>query len=337
MIIPVKTQADSYNIYLERGALKKIGDYFNLDRKVLVVTDSGVPSQYAETVASCCKQAVIVVFEQGEKSKSLDTFKSILEKMVENNFTRTDCVVAVGGGVVGDISGFVASAYMRGVDFYNVPTTLLSQVDSSIGGKTAVDFMGLKNIVGAFYQPKGVLIDSDTLKTLPDRQIANGLSEALKMSIINDEMLFEIFEKQDVMKNIDTIIERSLYIKKYVVEADEKESGLRKTLNFGHTLAHAIEAVNSLEKYYHGECVSIGMIPMCSEIVRKRLIPILKKLNLPTEIEYGADELINACKHDKKTAGDSITVVFVEKIGESILQKMSFNEFEKVVRKVLDK
>ena len=337
MIIPVKTQADSYNIYLERGALKKIGDYFNLDRKVLVVTDSGVPSQYAETVASCCKHAVIVVFEQGEKSKNLDTFKSILEKMVENNFTRTDCVVAVGGGVVGDISGFVASAYMRGVDFYNVPTTLLSQVDSSIGGKTAVDFMGLKNIVGAFYQPKGVLIDSDTLKTLPDRQIANGLSEALKMSIINDEILFEIFEKQDVMKNIDTIIERSLYIKKYVVEADEKELGLRKTLNFGHTLAHAIEAVNSLEKYYHGECVSIGMIPMCSEIVRKRLIPILKKLNLPTEIEYGADELINACKHDKKTAGDSITVVFVEMIGESILQKMSFNEFEKVVRKVLDK
>ena len=337
MIIPVKTQTGSYNIYLERGALEKAGVYLKLDRKVLVVTDSGVPAEYAKTVASCCKDAVIATIEMGEKSKNIDSFKYLLECMVKNNFTRTDCVVAVGGGVVGDLSGFVASAYMRGVDFYNIPTTVLSQVDSSIGGKTAIDFMGIKNIVGAFYPPMAVIIDPDTLKILPDRQVSNGLSEALKMSMINDPLLFEIFEKDDIYENIDVVIERSLRIKKYVVENDEKQSGLRKTLNFGHTLAHAIEAVNSLENYYHGECVSIGMVPMCSPDIRERLIPILKKLSLPTDCEFSADQLIEACRHDKKTSGDSITVVFVSEIGSSELRKMPFTEFEEMVKRVLDK
>ncbi len=335
MIIPIKTQNGSYNIYLGRGGLKKAGEYFNLNRKVLVVTDSGVPAEYAETVAECCKSAVIVTIEMGEKSKNIDTFKYLLECLVNNNFTRTDCVVAVGGGVVGDLSGFVASAFMRGIDFYNIPTTVLSQVDSSIGGKTAIDFMGLKNIVGAFYPPMGVLIDPDTLKTLPKRQISNGLAEALKMSMIADPVLFDIFENGDIESDIDNIIERSLRIKKYVVEEDEKESGLRKTLNFGHTLAHAIESVNELETYYHGECVSIGMVPMCAPDVRERLLPILKKLDLPTDTEYTAEQLIDACRHDKKTSGDIITIVYVSEIGKSELRKMAFVEYEELVKKVL--
>ena len=154
MIIPVKTQTGTYNIYLERGALKNAGEYLDLKRKVLIVTDTGVPKEYAKTVADACSDAVIVTINEGEKSKNIDTFKYLLECMVENNFTRTDCVVAVGGGVVGDLSGFVAACYMRGVDFYNIPTTVLSQVDSSIGGKTAIDFSGIKNIVGAFYPPR---------------------------------------------------------------------------------------------------------------------------------------------------------------------------------------
>ena len=335
MIIPVKTQTNTYNIYLERGALSKASEYFYLDRRVMIVTDSGVPSEYSRTVASCCKAPVILTLEMGEKTKNIDSFKLILEKLVENNFTRTDCMVAVGGGVVGDLTGFAASAFMRGIDFYNVPTTLLSQVDSSIGGKTAIDFMGLKNIVGAFYPPCGVLIDPDTLKTLPDRQVSNGLSEALKMSMINDPVLFEIFEKRNPLECIDTVIERSLYIKKYVVETDEKESGLRKTLNFGHTLAHAIESVNEMENYYHGECVSIGMVPMCSDDIRERLIPILKKLKLPYETDMTADMLIEAVRHDKKASGDNITVVFVSEIGKAELVKMSVAEYENMIRKVL--
>ncbi len=335
MIIPIKTKNGSYNIYLERGALKKAGEYFNLNRKVMVITDTGVPAQYAEEVASCCKNAIITTIEMGEKSKNIDTFKYLLEGMVKNNFTRTDCVVAVGGGVVGDLSGFVASTYMRGVDFYNIPTTVLSEVDSSIGGKTAIDFMGLKNIVGAFYPPMGVLIDPDTLVTLPKRQISNGLAEALKMSMTSDPVLFNIFENKDIMENIDTIIERSLYIKKYVVEQDEKESGLRRILNFGHTLAHAIESVNDLETYYHGECVSIGMVPMCSPAVRQRLIPILKKLELPTATGYAAEELIDACRHDKKASGNDITIVYVSEIGKAELRKMPLSEYEKIIKKVL--
>lgn len=335
MIIPVKTQLGKYDIILERGSLKRSGDYFALDRKVLVVTDSGVPEEYSNTVASCCEHPVIVTIEQGERSKNLDTYKYLLEKLVENNFTRTDCVVAVGGGVVGDLAGFVSSSYMRGIDFYNIPTTVLSQVDSSIGGKTAVDFMGLKNIVGAFYQPKGVLIDSDVLKTLPDRQISNGLSEALKSALIGDKELFDIFENEDIMQNIDKIIERSLMVKKKVVEQDEKECGLRKILNFGHTLGHAVESVNSLDKYYHGECVAIGMIPMCSEQIRIRVLPILKKLGLPTETDYTAEQLIDICRHDKKTDGDSITVVKVNTVGKAELEKMSFSDYEKLVKEVI--
>lgn len=335
MIIPVKTQNGSYNIYLERGALSKAGEYFSLDRKALIVTDSGVPKEYAETVAKCCKEPHTVTLEMGEKTKNIGSFKYLLEQMVNFGFTRTDCVVAVGGGVVGDLSGFAASAFMRGIDFYNIPTTVLSEVDSSIGGKTAVDFMGYKNIVGAFYPPMGVLIDPDTLKTLPERQISNGLAESLKMSITNDPILFDIFENKDIMENIDTVIERSLYIKKYIVEHDEKEAGLRKTLNFGHTLAHAIESVNELEKYYHGECVSIGMVPMCADGVRERLLPILRKLGLPTETEYTSEQLIEACRHDKKTSGDSITVVYVPEIGKAELKKMAFEQYADLIKRVL--
>lgn len=332
MIIPVKTGNGGYNIYLERGALKKAGELLNLDRKVLIVSDSGVPSDYAKTVASICKEPFIVTIEQGEPSKCFDTFKMLLSKLVKGNFTRTDCVVAVGGGVVGDLAGFVAASFMRGIDFYNIPTTVLSQVDSSIGGKVAIDFEGYKNIVGAFYPPKAVIIDSDTLKTLPQRQISNGLAEALKMSLTSDKELFIIFENEDItQKNIDTVIYRSLLIKREVVEKDEKESGLRKILNFGHTLAHAIESENNMRELYHGECVALGMLPMCDKKLRVRIEAILKKLNLPTEINCNSDVLIEAMKHDKKMSGDKITVIFVPEVGKYEMRTIPFNDLKGMI------
>ena len=243
--------------------------------------------------------------------------------------------MAVGGGVVGDLSGFAAASFMRGIDFYNVPTTVLSQVDSSIGGKTAIDFMGLKNIVGAFYPPKKVIIDPDTLKTLPKRQIANGLSEAVKMAATCSGELFELFEKEDATENIDKIIEKALYIKKSVVEEDEREAGLRKVLNFGHTLAHALESVNSLSNYYHGECVAVGMLAMCSDSASARLKAVLEKLGLPTEISADADEIIKASRHDKKAAGDDITIVYVSEIGSFELKTIPFDDYEEMIRQVL--
>lgn len=319
MVIPVKTSQWDYEIIIEKNSIKKAGEYLNLNRKVLVVTDEGVPSDYAKTIASFCRDAVIKTVPQGEASKSFKTLEELELLMLNNKFSRSDCVVAVGGGVVGDLSGFAASCYMRGIDFYNIPTTVLSQVDSSIGGKTAINLGAVKNIVGAFYPPKKVIIDVELLKTLPQRQISNGLAEAVKMALTSDKELFEIFENENVYDMLELIIEKSLQIKRKVVEADEKEAGLRKILNFGHTIGHGIESFKGLSNLYHGECVALGMLPMCSDEVRQRLIPVLEKLNLPTKIKIDAQEVSEAMTHDKKSKGDSVSVVTVEKIGEFVL------------------
>lgn len=335
MNIFVNTQSGGYEIVLERGALLKAGELLNLNRKALIVTDDGVPEEYAKSVASQCKEAKIVTIPQGEQSKNIENWSLLLKALVENNFTRTDCVVAVGGGVVGDLAGFVASSFMRGIDFYNIPTTLLSQVDSSIGGKTAIDFMGYKNLVGAFYPPKKVIIDPETLRTLPQRQLTNGLCESIKMALTSDKELYEIIAKNDLDDDtLDNIIYRSLMVKKAVVEADEREGGLRKVLNFGHTIAHAIESINGLEKYYHGECVGLGMLPMCSEKVRESLFLTLSKFGLPTELKEDPEQIIEAARHDKKAFGDNITVVKVAQIGEFSFENIPFSEFEEMIRSV---
>ncbi|MDD6478693.1 MAG: 3-dehydroquinate synthase [Oscillospiraceae bacterium] len=332
MIIPVKTKDGGYDIILERGALKNAGEYLNLKRRVLIVTDSGVPKEYANSVAAECLEAEIFVFKKGEASKNFDTYKDILAALIKANFTRTDCVVAVGGGVVGDMAGFAAATFMRGIDFYNIPTTLLSQVDSSIGGKTAIDFCGYKNIVGAFYQPKRVIIDADTLSTLDKRQISNGMAEAVKMSLTHDSELFAIFEKGDAIKNIDTVIERSLKIKRSVVEADEQEAGLRKVLNFGHTVGHAIES--NTPSLYHGECVALGMLPLCSEMVRARLINVLESLGLPTAVDTDYEEIIETMRHDKKMAGENISYITVTEVGSFNMEKSDFNTFAQMIKRV---
>lgn len=334
MRIPVKTASGGYEIVLKRGCLQRAGELLQLSRRVLIVTDDGVPAEYAQAVADASTSPVILTLPQGEESKNIDNYALVLKTLVENGFTRTDCIVAVGGGVVGDLAGFAAASFMRGIDFYNIPTTLLSQVDSSIGGKTAIDFLGYKNIVGAFWPPKRVLIDPDTLKTLPPRQISNGLAEALKMALTNDGELFEIFEQHDPFSLLDTIIERSLIIKKRVVEEDEKETGLRKVLNFGHTVAHAIESENSLKNYYHGECVAMGMLYMCSDAVRARLVPVLSKLSLPTFTNFDTNGLLAAIRHDKKMAGDSITVVYVSAPGSFEFKKMNLEQLETIIKEV---
>ena len=261
-----------YDIVIERGALDRAAELLDLDRKVLVVTDDGVPAEYASKVAASAKDGTVFTVAQGEDSKSLERFGEIMSRMLKLGFGRKDAVVAVGGGVVGDLAGFAASAYMRGIAFYNIPTTVLSQVDSSIGGKTAVNLDGIKNIVGAFYQPRKVLVDLDLLSTLPQRQISNGLAEAVKMSLTSDADLFGLFEKGNISENMDEIITRSLMIKKNVVEQDEKEQGLRKILNFGHTIGHGIESFEHLNGLYHGECVALGMIPMVSDTLRRRCL-----------------------------------------------------------------
>ena len=333
MNIHMDLKENSYDILVERGILNRAGEILNLKRRVLVVTDSGVPEIYARTVAEQCKESIICTVESGEGSKSLETFGTLLQKMLDNNFSRKDCVVAVGGGVVGDLSGYAAASYMRGIDFYNIPTTLLSQIDSSIGGKTAINLGNVKNIVGAFYQPKKVLIDPDVLSTLPERQISNGLAEAIKMALTSDRELFDILEKEDIKEKIEKIIIRSLNIKKNVVEQDEKESGLRKILNFGHTIGHGIETSSEL---YHGECVALGLIPRCDEKIRTRVIEVLKKCNLYNLINFDWNKITEAAFHDKKANGEFVTVTTVPKVGSFELKTMKCNEVIEMAKRCFE-
>lgn len=323
--IPICLGDDSYDIILGCGALECAQRYFNLDRKVLILTDSKVPKKYAEAIAKSCKEPFIYTVPSGEKSKSFKNYKAILKFMSDNKFTRSDCAVAVGGGVVGDLCGFAASSYMRGIDFYNVPTTLLSQVDSSIGGKVAIDLDGYKNIVGAFYQPKAVLIDPETLLTLNIRQIRCGFAEALKMATTSDAELFEIFESGEYLEDIEKVIIHSLLIKKAIVERDVHESGERKVLNFGHTVGHAIESTSDL---LHGECVALGMLFFCSDEVRSRLVPILDDIGLPTWADFDESEIYSFILRDKKADGDSITITYVSEIGTPKLIKMPIEKIQ---------
>ncbi len=337
MILHLDLPQNGYDILLERGCLARVGELLHLDRRVLIVTDDGVPARYAAAVAAQCKEATTVTLPQGEGSKSFSCLEQLCRTMMEQGFTRTDCVVAVGGGVIGDLAGFAAASYMRGIDFYNIPTTLLSQVDSSIGGKVAVNLDGVKNIVGAFYQPRRVLIDPDTLATLPKRQIANGLAEVVKMAATSDASLFECLESGGAEQDLMAVIEGSLRIKAHVVERDERENGLRKILNFGHTLGHGIEAAEHLHGLYHGECVALGMLPMCAPDVRSRLQALLERLSLPTRLSGDLEGMLNAATHDKKCDGNDISVVWVDQIGSCEIRRMSLACWKDEIRRYYQK
>lgn len=331
MILSLNLKDLSYDIVVEKGCLAKASEYLNLNRKVLIITDSGVPKEYSEIVKKQCLEGYIYTFNQGEENKCFETYKDILSYLIDKSFTRRDVIVAVGGGVVGDLSGFVASTYMRGIDFYNIPTTLLSQVDSSIGGKTAIDFCGVKNIIGAFYQPKKVLIDSSTLATLDYRLLSAGLAESIKMAATFSKNLFDLIKNSSrLMNNIDKIIIESLKIKKYVVENDPYEKNLRRVLNFGHTIGHGIES--SLNgKLYHGECVGLGMLYFCSEEVQEELLKVLSKYNLPTTYAFDKDAAYNYVVHDKKAVGEDINVIVCEEIGTFEIKKVHKSEIKKLL------
>lgn len=329
----VSASLGTYEIKIKPSGINEVGKLFDLDRKVLVVTDSGVPAEYAKAVASQCAEATVLTLPQGESAKDIESLTKAERVMLEKGFDRGDCVVAVGGGVVGDLAGFAASTYMRGIDFYNVPTTLLSQVDSSVGGKTAINFGGVKNAIGSFKQPSGVLTDTSLLSSLDKRQISNGLAEVIKMALTSDGELFNIIESESPTDSLDLIVKRSIEIKKSIVEKDERESGLRKMLNFGHTIGHAIESESGL---LHGECVALGMLPMVSDEIRQRLIPLYEKLGLPTKYDIG-ESFKYLVSHDKKSSGETITAVKVNRIGEYEFCPMTAGELERKAREVLSK
>lgn len=329
MKLHVDLKENGYDIILEKGCLYRVSDFIDLKRKVMIITDDGVPLSYAKTIQEQCKEGYIHIIKQGEESKSLPVFQALCEDLLSHGFSRKDCVIALGGGVVGDVSGFVAASYMRGIDFIQIPTTTLSQIDSSIGGKVAINLTEVKNIIGAFYQPKAVFIDPDTLNTLPIRHFRNGLIEALKAGLIMDQQLFSLFEQESIEKHLEEIIYRSLLVKKKVVEEDEKEMGLRKILNFGHTIGHAIESYYHLDSYLHGECVSMGMLYFIEdEALKEKVLNIYKKLHMPALPSFNKEEVYKLLCKDKKASGKSITIVKVKECGKAILEEIPLKDIK---------
>ncbi len=335
MNLTVNLGERSYDILLQRNSLANLHHYANLERKVFIISDTGVPRKYSQLVKNQCLDGNVFLVEQGEGAKSLEVYGNLLEEMQSFHMTRGDLVVAVGGGVIGDLAGFVAASYMRGIDFVNCPTTTLSQIDSSIGGKVGINLKGTKNSVGAFHQPKFVLIDPDTLETLSDRHVSAGLAEAVKAGMIADPTLFSLFESETIHKHsakLEEVLYASLMMKKSFVEADEKESGIRAALNFGHTIGHGIETHGKLKDLYHGECVALGMIPMTEDsALRERLVKVLKKLNLPTEISYHGDLVYDATTHDKKNKGSTTKLVKVKELGSYYFDTVETSSLRAVI------
>jgi 3-dehydroquinate synthase len=314
-----------------RGSIASVGTLVGKERNVLVVTDSGVPVQYAESVIAQFSNASLLIIPQGEESKNFNTLELIISALRQQGIDRSGALIAVGGGMTGDIAGFAASCYNRGIDFYNVPTTLLAQVDASIGGKTALNFGNIKNMVGTFHHPKGVVIDTETLKTLDSRHFYSGLAEVIKMAATSDADLFAILESdKPLMEILDEIVAAALRIKCDVVLKDPLEQGLRKVLNFGHTIGHAIEVVAN-GKLTHGESIAAGMTYFCSDEMRQRLEKILKRYHLPVKSPFTGDMLLPYISQDKKRNNGLITTVYVESPGTYEFRKMTPEEIADLI------
>lgn len=318
--IRIKSSTGTYPIYLGQDLLGHLNKYINTQRKILIVSDSGIPEEYIKKACQSIQDPEVLILEHGEQSKSLETYKRLITRMMAGGFSRHDAVLALGGGMVGDISGFAASTYMRGLDFYNIPTSLLAQVDSSVGGKTALNIDGVKNQIGTFYPPKVVIIDTDTLKTLAPELKAEGLVEAIKMAACLDRDFFEFLKNKNAFSHIQEVVSRSISIKAGVVEKDEKESGYRRVLNFGHTIGHALELQGGL---YHGQAVGLGMICESYGTAQTVIKAVLKKYGLPTEFKIERDKFKDSLKHDKKLSHKGITTVICGEIGKYSFKDMS--------------
>ncbi len=333
-----------YNILIEKGIINNCGKYISEvsnAAKAAVISDSNVFPIYGEKVLKSLKDngfnACSYIFKAGEASKNIGTLSDIYNFLADNRITRSDIIVALGGGVTGDMAGFAAASYLRGIDFVQIPTSLLSQVDSSVGGKTAVDIPAGKNLIGAFWQPRLVLIDSGTLETLPEYYFNDGMGEVIKYGCIKDEKLFKKLEENNASEIIEDIIFDCVSIKSGVVARDELDRGERALLNFGHTIGHSLEKLNNFSGLSHGQGVSIGMV-MITKASEKhgltqkgsadRISRLCEKYSLPT-FDNTAKELIAlGAKSDKKTSGENITLVLLNSIGDSFTKKIPVDSFE---------
>ena len=326
---------DTYEIFIEKGLLKDCGKYVRVvskAKKIAIITETNVAPLYLDTVKNCIEnegfEVVNYIFPAGESSKTTETIVNIVEFLAENGLTREDMVVALGGGVCGDMAGFAAAIYLRGIKFVQIPTTLLSQVDSSVGGKTGVDLPQGKNLCGAFHQPALVLIDPDVIETLSPHFFSDGMGEVIKYGCIKSKVLFERIETENVKDFIEDLIYDCVNIKRGVVERDEKEAGERALLNFGHTAGHAIEKLHNFTDISHGEAIGVGMV-MISEAGERigltergttdRIRKVLEKYNMKTEVENSVTDIIGAMYHDKKRTGSGIKFIMLHSLGDSFI------------------
>lgn len=334
----------NYSIHIEKALLNSVSDHIGNADKWMIITDRNVDRLYGEKVLDSLKGKEVYKFiiEPGERSKTFSMVESILNKMIENGLTRRSKIIALGGGVVGDIAGFCASIYMRGIQFIQLPTTLLAQVDSSVGGKTGINMPQGKNMVGSFYQPEAVIIDTDTLNTLPRKELISGMGEIVKYGVIWDYDFLNLIEEnlknilnleEEVMKKI---IKKCCEIKAEVVSQDERELGIRKILNFGHTIGHALEARTAYKRYTHGEAVLIGMyyealiskgLGYIEDEYFKKIENIIKNLGVSLDIsEFSIESLVEAMMKDKKNKDGKISFIFPK--GRGVVEEVFLNKGE---------
>lgn len=346
---------NSYSIFIEKGIMDSVGERISeiySGEKIVIITDTNVDKFYGEKVQKNIEKRGFHVFKivvkAGEKSKCIKTLTDIYFKLSEFRLTRSDLIITLGGGVVGDLGGFAAATYLRGVPYIQIPTSLLAQIDSSIGGKVAVDLETGKNLVGNFYQPKAVYIDPLCLKTLSDKFFHDGMGEVIKYGAIRDEELFNKLagfkDDAELMENIDYVIHTCCNIKKQVVENDEKDNGERMILNFGHTVGHAVEEFFHYDKYTHGACVAYGMYAITKNseklgITKKgttqKLREVIEKYKLSCDVEGLQNEKIyEIAALDKKSRGKFINLILLNDIGDCFIKKIEKSEASKYLRVV---
>lgn len=335
----------SYDVLIGHKLLKDIGEQLLLTLKkpckIAIISDSNVfpiyGVQVAEKLEASGFQVVAYSFPAGEVSKNANTYLDILNFLAQNHFTRADAILALGGGVTGDMTGFASATFLRGITYIQVPTTLLAMVDSSVGGKTAIDLPAGKNLVGAFYQPSLVVCDLDTLNTLPEYVFCDGCAEVVKYGVLYDEELFAHLETNGLDFDRETVISRCVELKRNVVAEDEFDNGARQKLNLGHTIGHGIEAQSNFT-ITHGQAVAIGMAIIaksCCKDIYGRLVSVLEKFHLPTATSFTAKQLFTSALSDKKRSGGTVNLIVPQRIGECSIQPTPVDALESLIEEGL--
>jgi 3-dehydroquinate synthase len=350
--LEVKLEDRYYPVYIKEGLMDSIGEEIRKiykNKKIAIITDTNVEELYGKKIENSLQEVGYltkkIIVEPGEKSKSFEILQGVCDELLEFKITRGDLIVALGGGVVGDLAGFAASIVLRGIPYIQVPTSLLAQIDSSVGGKVAINTSRGKNLVGSFYHPAAVFIDPGVLKTLSERYLYDGMAEVIKYGVIRDEDLFnELLRygtKDELINNLESIIYRCCSIKADIVERDERDTGERMLLNFGHTIGHGIEKYFDYEEYTHGEGVALGMYAITRNSEKlgitkagtsSLLKDILIKYNLPWQLpDMDKNEIMNLVGLDKKNTGKGLNLIMLKEIGSGFVVRINPEEIDKYI------